>query len=355
MKNRILALDGWRTIASLGVVWIHTWTFCGNPALKLLGVNIFQPLAILGNGVDFFFVISGFCLYLILKDKPITASTYKTFIKNRWLRIGPAFYICATVALFAMTKVFNVENLKLLFYNFSYLNNIIPYNGNANSSITPPFWSLAVEFQFYILLPFMLMASSKIGIKKTLYTLFALGLCMNFIFTADENKYHLVTKVCHFTLGIFAAVIFLEKKVKPQILTQYWGLFLGIIAMFFGRYTMSDAYVHNANNLISLFSKALGPIFLVGGFTLVMLNTITSEKTGKWLANPVLQFYGKISYSVYLWHYFLLSLVLPYLQKISIVASLQPVFLFLMSMLVITPVSYASYYFIERLYLNKKK
>lgn len=150
MKNRILPLDGWRTIASLGVVWIHAWTMVGNPALNLFGINVFKPLAIVGNGVDFFFVISGFCLYLILKDKPITVAVYKTFIKNRWLRIGPAFYVCSIISLFVLHRTFGLVQLKILLTNLFYLSNIIPLNGNPNSNIVAPFWSLAVEFQFYI-------------------------------------------------------------------------------------------------------------------------------------------------------------------------------------------------------------
>jgi peptidoglycan/LPS O-acetylase OafA/YrhL len=355
VKNRILPLDGWRTIASLGVVWIHAWTMVGNPALNLFGINVFKPLAIVGNGVDFFFVISGFCLYLILKDKPIKVAVYITFIKNRWLRIGPAFYICAIISLFIIHKTFGLVQFKMLLTNLFYLSNIIPLNGNPNSNIVAPFWSLAVEFQFYILLPFMLMASSKIGIKKTLYILFALGLVLNFLFTSDENQYQLVTKICHFTFGIFAAVIFLEAKPKPEILTKWWGAIIGAIVCFAGRYFMSDAYANSSNEIIKSLTNALAPVLLTGGFTLLMLNSISSISTGKWLANPVLQFYGKISYSIYLWHYTFLLLITPYVINLQFASSTKAIILFLVELAILTPIAYASYYFIEKLYLNKKK
>lgn len=355
MKNRILPLDGWRTIASLGVVWIHAWTMAGNPALKCFGADLFKPLAIVGNGVDFFFVISGFCLYLILKDKPINTQTYTTFIKNRWLRIGPAFYICAVVSWMMITPLFDATAFKQLFYNFIYVSNIVPLNGNHNSNIVAPFWSLAVEFQFYILLPFMLLGASKLGIKKTLAFLFVFGFALCFVFTSDDNKYQLVTKVCHFTVGIFCAVIFLENKVKPAILTKWWGALIGVIICFSGRLFMSSSCTENTNEIIRILSNAFGPLFLSGGFALLMLNSITSATTGKWLTNPVLQFYGKISYSVYLWHYIILLTIEKHVLALSCTDSAKALLLFFGGLAIITPVAYASYYFVERLYLNRKK
>lgn len=355
MKSRILPLDGWRTIASLGVVWIHAWTMSGNASLRLLGIDVLKPLAIVGNGVDFFFVISGFCLYLILKDKPINTHTYKTFIKNRWLRIGPAFYICAFISWLFIVQNFNADAFKQLFYNFIYISNIVPLNGNPNSNIVPPFWSLAVEFQFYILLPFMLLGASKFGIKKTLAALFVFGLALCFVFTSDDNKYELVTKVCHFTLGIFCAVIFLENKPKPAILTKWWGAVLGVIICFAGRFFMSSTYADSANEIIKMLSNAIGPLLLTGGFALLMLNSITSVSTGKWLTNPVLQFYGRISYSVYLWHYIILLMIEKYVLALPYTNSTKALLLFFGGLALITPVAFASYYFVERLYLNRKK
>ncbi len=54
MKNRILPLDGLRSIAAFGVVWIHVWETYAAPSLRIFSVDFYKLIAILGNGVNFF-------------------------------------------------------------------------------------------------------------------------------------------------------------------------------------------------------------------------------------------------------------------------------------------------------------
>ena len=56
MKQRIKPIDGLRAFAALGVIWIHAWMFCSNPALNIFSIDFYKIMAIAGNGVDFFFV-----------------------------------------------------------------------------------------------------------------------------------------------------------------------------------------------------------------------------------------------------------------------------------------------------------
>jgi peptidoglycan/LPS O-acetylase OafA/YrhL len=44
---------------------IHSWAFANNPSLKIAGVDLYRSVAIVGNGVDFFFVISGFFMFMV--------------------------------------------------------------------------------------------------------------------------------------------------------------------------------------------------------------------------------------------------------------------------------------------------
>jgi len=343
--ERIKALDGWRAIAALGVVWIHVWTYCGNPSLLIAGFDIYKPLAIIGNGVDFFFVISGFCLYLVLYKKNIDGSVYINYIKKRWLRIAPAFYSAAFIIVFCSLASNAV--LKLL-VNFLFLQNAFPL-----LTISAPFWSLGVEFHFYILLPLFFILSNKIKIRNTLIVFFIIGLILNFIFIQDEYRYQLVTKVIHFTVGITIAWLYTSRDLKESNYHKRSFFILSILLAFVGRFLMSRQFVGDAGIWSRCFI-AFAPVFLVVGFGGMLLHTIINSKTFTFLSNKIMSFLGRISYSIYLWHSFLLGLVgkivLPELKW----GSGDPIALFFIVQLILIPVSYASYLLFERFYFSKK-
>src|SRR5664279_1654436 len=95
MKSRIAPIDGLRAYAVLGVIWAHAWTEFKHPSLKIWRVDINKIISFGGVGVDLFFVISGFCMYLMYqkKAKTFNISVYREFIFKRWKRIAPAFYV----------------------------------------------------------------------------------------------------------------------------------------------------------------------------------------------------------------------------------------------------------------------
>lgn len=100
MKQRIKPIDGLRAFAAFGVIWIHSWIFCSNPSLNIFSIDFYKLIAIVGNGVDFFFVISGFCMYLMIDKNTFTLHTYFRFLYKRFLRIAPAFF--ASVIVYAV-------------------------------------------------------------------------------------------------------------------------------------------------------------------------------------------------------------------------------------------------------------
>src|SRR6476661_3187662 len=158
LDGRIRALDGLRTIAAFGVLWIHAWSFYGNPDLNI-GFDIFQLMAIGGNGVDFFFVISGFCMYLVLSAKEITIKQYLLFLYRRFLRIAPAFY--ASVVVYAVLIKLNDPGYPMfgnVLFHFLFLNNI------TGNNISGPLWSIGTEWHFYMFLPFLLLAANRFSL-----------------------------------------------------------------------------------------------------------------------------------------------------------------------------------------------
>ena len=173
--DRIHKVVGLRTIAIVGVIWIHTWSAFGNPACMIGPIDVERAVAILGNGVDLFFVISGFCMYLLFahQTSELTFQKYGQFMGKRWKRIAPAFYVAAIVGAF----IFWNRNESFPFYDlaahFFFMHIWLPTTGQ----LSPPFWSLATEWHFYLLLPLLIKSfQSRIGFWRTIWMVMGLSL-----------------------------------------------------------------------------------------------------------------------------------------------------------------------------------
>ncbi|HQU83453.1 MAG TPA: acyltransferase [Pyrinomonadaceae bacterium] len=169
-ENRIPSLDGLRTISILLVI-INHWLF-------VLG---FGDAGNLGNlGVRVFFVISGFLITgLLLKEieKTNGINLWKFYFR-RSLRIFPPFYFYLFVIFLAVVLGFIDIPFKFFlaasFYLSDYLN---PLNWLLGHT-----WSLAVEEQFYLLFPTILLI---LGIRKTKVFLLLIILINPFIRVLD--------------------------------------------------------------------------------------------------------------------------------------------------------------------------
>src|ERR1700760_1369307 len=164
------ALDGLRAFAVLAVLLVH-FPWMPTPRLALLERLHLWPILRYGwVGVDLFFVISGFLITGILLDSKHTASYFRNFFARRALRIWPLYYAVLVFVFILCTFLrphgTGAEILKwgwpyyiLYLQNFVFSDNGVPLLGVT--------WSLAVEEQFYITWPFIVL----LCIRKRLLTI----------------------------------------------------------------------------------------------------------------------------------------------------------------------------------------
>ncbi|MGE8428813.1 MAG: acyltransferase family protein [Sphingobacterium sp.] len=299
-------------------------------------------------GVDIFFVISGFLMtQIVLSGMSKDEFSYKKFIAKRITRIVPALLAVSAFLLFFIPFFYFTSDLRLnakyIGLGLSFLSNIYYalrsgtyFSPDAVDNIFLHAWTLAVEMQFYVLYPLLLLALRKVYLYKSLQfrfiyvglTLLSFLLCMYWLKTKPDYAFYLMPARCwEFMLGGLAFLYANEirsvlERVSSVLL---YGLLILVICSVIGA---SGRYPWP-----SLF--ALLP-------TLAVALILGLAKEYTWFRSRGIQFFGNISYSLYLWHwpvyvlYRKFEFALPY--KFSIVVPL------LLSVLLAS----LSYYWIEQ-------
>lgn len=183
--GRIPALDGLRGVAILLVL---VWHYFQNLLRDDMGPAVAQlrrSLSLSWSGVDLFFVLSGFLIAGLLLDNKGSNRYFRTFYIRRTCRIFPLYY--AHLAVFALLIFFGMKDLPA--YRWLFQDDVIPlwsyatYTQNLfmgwNWTFGPNWmgvtWSLAVEEQFYLVLPLLVWLAPRRLLPWILFGLCALA------------------------------------------------------------------------------------------------------------------------------------------------------------------------------------
>lgn len=151
-QQRLPTLDALRGIAVLGVCWFHFTngepTFLPDGFLKSSGAYGWL-------GVEIFFVISGFIIPWSLRRGSYQVADYGRFLLKRMIRLEPPYLVGIGVVLavnFIASEFLEYRGLPQfsfvqLVLHLAYLNVFFGYPW-----IDPPYWTLAIEFQYYLLM-----------------------------------------------------------------------------------------------------------------------------------------------------------------------------------------------------------
>ena len=260
-------------------------------------------------GVDIFFVISGFLMTKIILSGFNNANfSYLEFLERRVHRIVPALLVLALfLLLFLPFFYFNSDlklNAKYIGLGLTFLSNIYyAFRSNAYFSVDAVdniflhSWTLAVEMQFYLLYPLLLLALRKIyetnisGFRAALVgvTLISYIICA---YCLEKNAayafYLMPARSWEFLLGGIAFLYTKEIKQYSR-LTSDWIFYIALLIVVVSVVAGVGQYPWPS-------SFALVP-------TLATMVLLGLNKEYFWLRNRVIQYFGNISYSLYLWHW----------------------------------------------------
>lgn len=199
INERYEAIDGLRTIGTIGILMMHVR---GNSHYEITSYWYNTIIASFTNFVFLFMIISGFAMCCGYFEKIIdNRISIEVFYKKRFTRIWPCF------ALLVLIDLIISPSKESLYEGFADLTLCFGLLPNANISVIGVGWFLGVIFLFYMLFPFFCFL---IGNKKRAWFSFAVALIFNFlcsVYFFDAN--HIGTEFNGRVNIIFCAVYFL--------------------------------------------------------------------------------------------------------------------------------------------------
>ncbi len=341
-------IDGLRAIAVSAVILYHA-------QITILGHQPFKGGFI---GVDIFFVISGYLITsIILKELFFTGSfSFKNFYERRIRRILPALIFVMLFSLpfawlYLLPSSF-VDFSKSILYSLGFSSNFyFHYSGQeygAENGLLKPFlhtWSLAVEEQFYILFPVILLITFKYFREYLIYIfIFGFIISLGLAYWSSKNFpsvsfYFLHTRVWELLAGSILAYFEIKKGHRSNnktlnLILPSIGLLLIILTIVFFKLYFPHPSLHTIPAILG--------VCLIIWFS----NSNRNEFVTKLLSTKLFVGTGLISYSLYLWHYpiFAFARINEVSEK-----TLSLEFLLLITLII----SIISYYFVERPARNK--
>ena len=333
--TRIPGADGLRAIACLLVVWHHT-TQRFNPENAAGWIQNIHFFGMRGEvGVSLFFVLSGCLLSLPFWNSFVNGEKFPSlrfYTINRAARIIPAFWInlifCTLIAFWIFDQNINWWRLisGLFFINSYHYSSFFPAELNG------PLWSIGLEVSCYLLLPIVLFAIIKT--TKKLYLAFA-GLVtwilalqllnpwiIDKFMTGEDSKgwqygltggakqwlpyWNIDSFFSQFLCGSLAALTIAAltaRGIKKSIAFDLSTLLFTIAAI----WLVADRLAPGAPDSFTK-QPYIAPFYAIL-MAAVLVSAAMSTRIYKILDNKLFRWIAKLSFSIYLWHMFLIVII----------------------------------------------
>lgn len=308
--SHVLALDGVRGVAILMVLCVHfigdapAYTALQRMAVKVANYGVW--------GVDLFFVLSGFLITGLLEDSKGSARYFRNFYVRRTLRIFP-LYFAVLALLFVVLPALPApyppalaESARHQAWLWLYASNVylaihrgwvLPYVGH--------FWSLAVEEQFYLLWPIVVLSFGRrsLFVVCAVATVLALALRVGLSIAGAGELAQLTLTPCRFDalcVGAFLALAVRSvghecvARAARRWLAPLLGLILLVSAWNASGGPLADAVLPVRGTLVAL---------VFGAQLAISLADRTGSSTlSRLLRSRWMRFLGTRAYGLYVFH-----------------------------------------------------
>ena len=323
-----------RLLLALSVFIVHSAQLSQNEIFVSLSTYLNSRYAVYA-----FFIVSGFLIFSSYEN----SGSLKIFFKKRFFRIYPAYFsviIITSILLFSISTVpwdeyFSRTWIKYLISNLATLNFLQPtlpgvFENNAIPAVNGALWTIKIEIMFYLSIPLIALLFSKYNKLIVLSILYILSIIYvevlsGFAEEGSRNIYTLLAKQLPGQLSFFLAGAFLYYYFSNFKKFQYFYLILALIGV----------YLYIENGIWLFFPVSLGIVVIYMAVLFKYLGNF-----GK---------FGDFSFGVYIWHFPIIQTFIHFhiLDKMPIFGSIA-------LLLLIAGISFLSWKYIEKPFLQRK-
>jgi peptidoglycan/LPS O-acetylase OafA/YrhL len=327
--------DHIRLFLALSVFFFHTAELT-----QLSSFLFFKNFISASVAVHSFFIVSGFLIFMSYER----SSSIKSYFEKRFKRIAPgyvtvvvlAFLLLSLLSLFPLSEYFtSSESWKYLLANLltlGFLHPTLPgvFTENYITAVNGALWTIKVEIMFYLTVPLIVYAYRWFGRTKVLIAIFILSTLYFYLMGYLSNYYHnpffiILQRQLPGQMMFFSAGALVYYHQQTFLKYKHFILIIAVIGYITQKYYP----------FYPLYALSLSIIVIYLATAIIYLGHISK--------------YGDLSYGIYIWHF-------PIIQTFIALAlfDTNPWLTFIFLTVTVLFISWLSWHFIEKPFLNKK-
>ncbi len=306
--KRVPVLDGVRGLAILMVVGYHALAMRHTDPLATTLSEIHGTLWI---GVDLFFVLSGFLITLVLlkAKEDARGSYFRRFYTNRTLRIFPLYYATLIVLIvFLPLAILVVGHKQPSFLTgirnhqiwlWTYMQNWFQAGGPHRLHGLGHFWSLAVEEQFYLVWPFVVLLLSRRRLLQVCIVMPVLCLGLRIALASGgvdgwTIRHLTITRCDTILIGAGLAIAYIDDSLRDRVRRSAPYVTIGAVVGLAAIWTSLGRTSYDKFSLVVTLGFTFTALFSAGLICLSLDHPVLDRSFFRTL--------GKYSYAMYIFH-----------------------------------------------------